>query len=109
MTEGADGLMSGAVKVNDGAAADREKQEKKLEQDAYDAKIERIGMAAEAFNRYHKAYGTDHHLEPEELIAGIHLELLNCREFYPKELGGKATFDAICDETHKWFEENKDK
>lgn len=96
-----------AEKFSDGASADAEKQQSRLDEEAAKAKETRIGAAAEAFNKYHKGYATDHRLSEDELVAAMHLELLNWREFWPKELGGVERFDEICDETYTWFEENK--
>lgn len=81
----------------------------KVKEESEKAYWERIGKAAEAFNSYHKAYGTDFSLEPEEIVAAMYLEILNWKEFYPKELGGPKHFDEICKEVWQWFEDHKNK
>jgi len=70
---------------------------------------ERIGKAAQDFNKYHQAYATDHNLSPEELVAATYLENLNMRYFYPEDLGGPDHYDTLCKSVWEWFEENKDK
>lgn len=84
-----------------------ENVDSKIHEEAVKASEERIGAAAEAFNKFHKAYATDFNLREEELIAAMYLEVLNWQEFYPDELGGKERFKEICDQTWKWFEKNK--
>ena len=82
---------------------------KKIQEESEKAAWERIGKAAENFNGYHKIYGTDYALETEELIGAMYLEILNWREFYPKELGGVERFDQICKLVNDWFQENKNR
>lgn len=113
--------MTQPIKFSDGATADvaRQKQalkdykSKEPESAATDVpnipkdRMERIGRAAETFNKYHKLYSQDHGLPEEELVAAIALEMYNCREWYPKNLGGTPKFDIITDEIYRWFEANK--
>lgn len=98
-----------AVKVSNGSQANAEKQTKVLMEAAVKASHERIGLAAEAFNKMHKAYATDYALEVDELIKAMYLEILNWKEFFPKDLGGPAQFDVYCKEIYDWFVMNKDK
>lgn len=70
---------------------------------------ERVGKAAEAFNRMHLAYANDYKLEPEEIAAAVYLENLNMREFYPTSLGGLPSYDALCKATWEWFGQQKKK
>jgi len=78
----------------------------KIQEEAEKAAWERIGSAAENFNKYVKAYATDHALETEELVAAMYLEILNWRKFYPEDLGGVERFDTICKQVNDWFEAN---
>jgi len=80
-----------------------------LAKESYKAQIERIGAAAEAFNAFHKAYAVDFNLSEEELVSAGMLENLNCREFYPPNLGGKEGYDILSDRIYTWFEDNKNK
>jgi hypothetical protein len=98
-----------AEKFSSGSKADTTRQQKTLEEEARKAREHRIGTAAEAHNNYVKAYATDHNMELEEIVAAMHLDMLNWREFYPKEEGGTKRYDEICDNTYLWFEENKNK
>lgn len=98
-----------AEKISDGDTADLNKQQKALDAEKQKAHEERVGKAAEKFNEYHKAYATDYALTEEELVKAVYLELLNLKEFYPKELGGPVRVDELCQETFEWFEENKNK
>ncbi len=98
-----------ADRFSDGATADNKKQQEKLDAERLQAHEERIGKAAEEFNRFHKAYATDYALTEEELVKTVYLELLNLKEFYPEELGGSKRVDELCREAFKWFEENKNK
>lgn len=95
------------VKVSDGATADKDRQEKEFKTKQAEARTERIGHAAEIFNKYHVAYASEHNLEPDELVAAVFLENLNCREFYPSRLGGPAGYDQICQQVSDWFQKNK--
>jgi len=79
----------------------------KAQEEGEKAYWERVGKAAEAFNSFHKAYGTDFGLEAEEIVAAMYLELLNWREFFPTELGGTKCFDDKCKEVWSWFEDHK--
>ncbi len=79
----------------------------KIQEEAEKAAWERIGAAAENFNKYVKVYGTDHALEAEEIISAMYLEILNWREFYPKDLGGIERFDQVCKLVNDWFQEHK--
>ena len=83
--------------------------EAKMQEEGIKAHWERVGRASEAFNAYHKAYGTDFGLEADEVVSAMYLELLNWREFYPSDLGGPAHFDSICRDVWHWFEDNKNK
>jgi hypothetical protein len=83
--------------------------ETKVQAEGEKAYWERVGKAAEAFNAFHKAYGTDFNLEPEEIVSAMYLEILNWKEFYPENLGGPKHFDEICKEVWAWFEDNKNK
>lgn len=98
-----------AKKISDGASADVDKQQKALNEEKQKAHEERVGKAAEKFNEYHKAYATDYALTEEELVKAVYLELLNLKEFYPKDLGGPKRVDELCEEVWAWFEENKNK
>lgn len=98
-----------AVKISDGQQADAHRQNKILVEEALKASLERIAKAAEAFNKMHKVYATDYALEVDELIKAMYLEILNWKEFFPKELGGPAQFDVYCKEIYDWFVENKNK
>jgi hypothetical protein len=90
-----------------GGTADQTKAE------AARAKVEeasfwkRVGHATEAYNSFHKIYATDHELTPEEEAAAVYLDLLNIREFFPKELGGTERYDELCKVVWTWFEQNK--
>lgn len=86
-----------------------EGQEARLIELSEDAAWERIGKAAHAFNAFHKAYGRDHGLTHEELVAATYLENLNMKFFYPEELGGPERYDEQCKKVYEWFQENKDK
>ena len=98
-----------AEKFSDGSSAQQKKQEALLQEEAAKASWDRIGKAAESFNKMHKAYGTDFNLEAEEVVKAMYLEILNWREFYPRAMGGPERFDALCKEVFGWFEENKNK
>lgn len=98
-----------ANKFSDGATANVDKQQAVLAAEATKAREERIGACAEAHNRYVKGYASDHNMDLEEVAAAMHLDMLNWREFWPKDAGGIEGYDAICDETYTWFEENKNK
>jgi hypothetical protein len=98
-----------ADKFSDGAAANVNKQQDKLNEEKQKAHEERVGSAAEAFNRYHKAYATDYGISEEELVKAVYLELLNLKEFYPADLGGEKRFDEMTEEVFAWFEQNKNK
>jgi hypothetical protein len=92
-----------------GSSADVEKQQQILAEEAAKGKEERIAKAAEYFNAMHKAYARDHMLSEDEVVAAMFLENLNCREFYPEELGGTEEYDRVTGEILAWFEANKDK
>ncbi len=96
-----------AEKFSEGAEADMSKQEKALQEEQQKAHEERVGKATEEFNRFHKAYATDYNLTEEELVKATYLELLNLKEFYPKELGGSARVDEVCREAWEYFEKHK--
>lgn len=68
---------------------------------------QRVGAAAEAYNKFHRIYATDHQLTSEEEAAAVYLEVLNIRTFYPKEIGGPERYDALCKMVWEWFEKNK--
>ena len=91
----------------DGKSADRAKQEATIQKESEEAHESRVGAAAEAFNKMHKAYATDFNLTEEEVVKSMYLELLNWKEFYPKELGGTLRFDELCKEAWTWFESIK--
>ena len=97
-----------AEKVS-GSTANVEKQQKVLAEEASKAKEERILAAAEYFNKMHKVYARDYMLSEDEVVAAMFLENLNCREFYPEELGGTEEYDRVTSEMFAWFEENKNK
>jgi thymidine phosphorylase len=88
-----------------GASVDINKQKKILIENMEKAAQERIGNAAEAFNKYHLAYAKDHGLDIDELISAIYLEMLNCRQFHPAEHGGTPAFDKTCENVYVWFQE----
>ena len=67
----------------------------------------RVGRAAEAFNKFHRAYATEEGLTKEEFMAAVYLENLNMREFTPKEDGGSEYYDHICKLTWEEFERKK--
>lgn len=100
-------VIKKATKINDGNSADNKKQQETFTKEQEKAREERIGKAAQAFNKYHLAYANDYNLETEEVVAAAFLENLNCREFFPKRLGGKEGYDKICKEIAAWFEQNK--
>jgi len=105
MPDGKGGYVEVAAQRLDGSTADVDKQQTAFNAEALKAHEERIGKAAETFNNFHKAYATDNALTEEELVKGVYLELLNLKEFYPKELGGEDRFDELCKQTHQWFQE----
>ncbi len=98
-----------ADKFSDGATADIDRQQKKLNEEKLKAHEERVGKAAEKFNSFHKAYATDYGITGEEIVKAVYLELLNLKEFYPADLGGPPRVDELCGEVFEWFEENKNK
>ncbi len=105
MPDGKGGYVEVEADKLDGSKADSGKQEAAFNAESLKAHEERVGGAAEAFNKFHKAYATDYALTEEELVKGIYLELLNLKEFYPEELGGQERFDELCHQTHLWFKE----
>lgn len=105
MPDGKGGYIAISAERIEGSKADVSKQQVVFDAEALKAHEARVGNAAEAFNGFHKAYATDHTLTEEELVKGIYLELLNLKEFYPKELGGEERFDELCSQTHRWFKE----
>lgn len=105
--DGSGGYKKVMAEERPGQTAKNQPQQERFAQEQEKAAWERIGYAAEAFNRYHKAYGTDSGLSQEELVAAAYLENLNLREFYPPELGGPEGYDKICKEVWEWFEKNK--
>ena len=110
MPDGQGGMIkTEAERFSDGAKADIERQQKTLNEESVKAKMERVADCAEALNSYLKAYATDHTLDLDEMAAAMHLDQLNWREYWPEDHGGPEAFDLICDETYRWFEENKDK
>jgi len=96
-----------ADKFSDGATANIDKQQQKLDEEKKKAHEDRVGKAAEKFNKFHKAYAMDHGITGEEIVKAAYLELLNLKEFYPSELGGPARVDELCGEVYTWFEKNK--
>jgi len=84
--------------------SDGERQQKVFAQQAAQASWERIGTVAEKINQTVKALGTDYNLSVEELIKAMYLDLINWREFYPRDQGGPERFDILCRETIQWFE-----
>lgn len=98
-----------ANKFSDGSNANYNKQESILVTEAANASWERVGHAAEYFNKVHRIYATEQSLDTEELVRAVYLELLNMKEFFPKDLGGPDKFDEFCKEAFAWFEENKGK
>jgi len=97
-----------AKKISDGARADDQKQGEKLQEESVKAQEERVGAAAEAFNKFHLAYATDHNLSEEDVVKAAYLELLNLKEYYPQELGGSTRVEELCKEMWAWFEKNKE-
>lgn len=87
--------------------ADKERADKARKEAEEKAFWQSVGRAAEAYNKFHKIYATDHNLTPEEEAAAVYLELLNIREFFPQELGGSKRYDEICKGVWEWFEKNK--
>lgn len=105
--DGAGGFKTVMADTHPGKTFDG--QDKRFFEKQEELAWERIGRAAEAFNAFHKAYGTDHGLSQEELIAAAYLENLNLREFYPTDLGGASAYDEHCKKVWAWFERNKNK
>jgi hypothetical protein len=109
MPDGKGGYDERDAERFDGSTANAEKQQAALNAKKLDAHETRVGLAAESFNAYHKAYATDYALTEEEIVKGVYLELLNLKEFYPADLGGPQRVDELCQEVFVWFEENKHK
>ncbi len=103
MPDGKGGYTEVEAERFSGGTADRDKQNKILAAESMKAHEERVGQAAESFNKFHKLYASDHSLDAEEVVKGVYLELLNLKEFYPDHMGGKKRVDEICTETFEWF------
>lgn len=103
----------GAVPVemtrHDGQSVNMERSNAILAEAREKNSWDRIGKAAEAFNKMHQAYATDFGLTEEELSAAVYLENLNMRDFFPPNLGGPEAYDKLCKATWEWFEEQKKK
>jgi hypothetical protein len=93
-------------KFTDGAQADPKKMEKVMDQVRMRMdRIKLIADAAQDLNKMHLDYADEQGLNAEELVASLSLELYNCREFFPDDLGGPARFDKITEEIYEWFQE----
>lgn len=97
--------FANAKRFSDGSKANKKKQTDILNDEHW----KRVGEATEYFNRVHKLYATDQGLSVEEFAKALYLELLNCKEFFPKDLGGPRKFDEYCKAAYDWFQANKDK
>jgi hypothetical protein len=102
------GTMKDVTPDNVHAGRSYEGQEERLMEHREEAAWERIGKAAKAFNEFHQAYGVDHNLSVQEVMAAAYLENLNIKEYYPEELGGPDGYDAECKAVWEWFEANKE-
>lgn len=65
--------------------------------------FDRVGAATEALNKFMAVYVKDHGLKPLEAAAAVYLENCNNRYYFPKDLGGQETFDAMTSEIWDWF------
>ena len=107
MPDGNGGYKEVDAERLDGQKADTDKQQQALEEKSTEAMWNRVAAATDNFNRYHKAYATDHNLTEEELGMAIYLEVLNWKEFYPRELGGPERYDELCKAVWDWFQAHK--
>lgn len=103
------GEVSVAMNAHPGQTVDLKKSQEIMADAQEKAAWERIGRAAEAFNKMHQAYATDYALTPEELSCAVYLENVNMREFFPEDLGGTKGYDALCKAVWNWFSEQKNK
>lgn len=46
---------------------------------------------------------------PEQCVFALALATINLRELMPEDFGGKAMFDKVAHEAHKYYEANKHK
>jgi len=65
--------------------------------------FKRVGAATEALNKFMAVYVKDYGLKPLEAAAAIYLENCNNRYYFPQDLGGQETFDAMTSEIWDWF------
>ncbi len=50
---------------------------------------------------------TERGLDPEQVVFALALLTINFREQVPERIGGKAMFDRVAYEAHKYYQANK--